>query len=73
MCSPGWRCPPHFVEEQLHAARVDMRQDQRVESVSLDTSTAARLVLEHQLDRSLTGPERAELGESLGESFFHSC
>jgi hypothetical protein len=33
----------------------------------------ARLVLEHQLDRGWVGPERAGLGEELGEFFFHSC
>ncbi len=36
-------------------------------------ASEARLVLEHQLDRALPGPERADLGESLGEFFFHSC
>jgi hypothetical protein len=28
--------------------------------------------LEHQPDRGLVGPERADLGEPLGEFFFHS-
>jgi hypothetical protein len=33
----------------------------------------SRLVLEHQPERGLAGPERADLGEPLGEFFFHSC
>src|SRR5665213_1746252 len=33
----------------------------------------ARLVLEHQLDRGLARPERADLGEAFGEFFFHAC
>ena len=33
----------------------------------------SRFVLEHQLDRRLLGPERADLGEPFGEFFFHSC
>ena len=96
---------PDLVEEQLHAMRVDVGQDQRVELAAehvhgsvgvcvlvgqhglaqranrlgspaathvVDASEAS-LVLEHQLDRALPGPERADFFEPLGEFFFHSC
>ena len=36
-------------------------------------ASEARLVLTHQLDRGLAGPERADLGESLGEFFPRAC
>ena len=96
---------PDFVEEQLHAVRVDVGQDQRVQLAAEDIDggirvgvlvgqhglaqwahgsgcpasahvvdpAESRLVLEHQLDRRLPRPERAELGESLGKFFPHSC
>lgn len=100
-----WVALPYLVEKQLHAVRVDVGQDQRVEfatdhihggigvgvlvgqhglaqrtyrlgrpaATHVVDAPESRFVLEHQLDRALPGPERAEFGDLLGEFFFHSC